>query len=143
MNARTQTFRLAYGDCDTVGIAYFAVYYPWMERTYSSWMYENGVRTGELGEDFKVVVVGVRSEATYVQPARVFDDLTCEVVLDKLGTSSYTLGFEFRRDGELVTLGKMTFACRTLDYEKSPIPPRIRELLESLKPSGTAVATSG
>jgi acyl-CoA thioesterase FadM len=23
-------FQLSYGDCDTVGIAYFAIYYPWM-----------------------------------------------------------------------------------------------------------------
>lgn len=127
-----QSFRLSYGDCDTVGIAYFATYYPWMERTYSSWLYDNGIRSGELSEDFDIVTVGVRSEATYIQPAHVFDDLTCEVLLDGLGTSSYTLGFEFRRGHELVTLGKMTFVCRTLDNSKATIPTRIVELLQSL-----------
>lgn len=142
MDARIQKFRLSYGDCDTVGIAYFATYYPWMERTYSSWLFDNGIRAGELADEFNVVVVGVHSEATYVQPARVFDDLTCELVLDRLGNSSYTLGFEFRRDDELVTLGKMTFACRTPDFEKAPLPPRIRELLESLPFGRTAASTT-
>lgn len=138
MSARTQKFRLSYGDCDTVGIAYFAIYYPWMERTYSSWLYDNGIRAGELTEEFGIIVVGVHSQATYVRPARVFDELTCEVVLEKLGNSSYTLGFEFRRDGELVAHGTMSFACRTPDFAKTPVPPRIRELLESLPASGAA-----
>ncbi|GAB3289283.1 acyl-CoA thioesterase [Parasphingorhabdus pacifica] len=137
MDPRTQKFRLSYGDCDTVGLAYFAIYYPWMERTYSSWLFDNGIRAGELTAEFGVVVVGVHSEATYVRPARVFDDLACELALDRLGSSSYTLGFEFRRDDELITFGKMTFACRTPELEKSPIPPRIRELLESLPATPT------
>lgn len=127
-----QHFRLSYGDCDTVGIAYFAVYYPWMERTYSSWLYDHGIRSGELAEDFGIVTVGVHSEATYVRPARVFDDLVCEVLLDRIGTSSYTLGFEFRCEGELVTVGGMTFVCRTPDNAKAPVPERMREVLESL-----------
>ncbi|MDR7303974.1 acyl-CoA thioesterase [Haloactinomyces albus] len=134
-----QNFRLSYGDCDTVGIAYFATYYPWMERTYSSWMYDNGIRSGELADEFDIITVGVHSEATYLQPAHVFDDLTCEVMLDRLGSSSYTLGFEFRRDTELVTLGKMTFVCRTLNNEKTDIPPRIAEVLQSLDRTGEPV----
>lgn len=127
-----QHFRLSYGDCDAAGIAYFAIYYPWMERTYSSWMYDNDIRSGQLSEEFGIVTAGVRSEATYLRPAHVFDDLTCEVVLDGLGTSSYTLGFEFRRDGELITLGKITFACRTPDDNKAPVPARFIEALRSL-----------
>lgn len=132
MTGTRQRFQLSYGDCDTVGIAYFAIYYPWMERTYSTWMYRNGIRTGELAEQFDIVTVGVHSEATYHQPVRVFDELTCDMVLEHFGTSSYKLGFSFRRDAELVTHGTMTFACRTLDGAKAAIPTTIAETLATL-----------
>ena len=132
MTRTMQRFQLSYGDCDTVGIAYFAIYYPWMERTYSTWMYRNGIRTGELAERFGIVTVGVHSEATYHRPAHVFDELTCDMVLEDFGNSSYKLGFDFRRDDELVTHGTMTFACRTPDDAKAAVPTTIAETLRTL-----------
>lgn len=132
MTGTMQRFQLSYGDCDTVGIAYFAIYYPWMERTYSTWMHRNGIRPGELAEQFDIVTVGVHSEATYHQPVRVFDELTCEMVLEDVKNSSYKLGFHFRRDAELVTHGTMTFACRALDGAKAAIPTTIAETLFKL-----------
>lgn len=139
-SGNTQTFRLSYGDCDAVGIAYFAIYYPWMERTYSCWMHDNGLASDTLPETFGIGTVGVHSEATYLRQVNVFDQLTCEMLRDRVGTSSYTMGFEFRRKGELVTLGTMTFACRALDGQKSPIPARFVEVLNILKPFENRVA---
>ncbi|PXY35953.1 thioesterase [Prauserella flavalba] len=134
LSGTTQSFRLSYGDCDTVGIAYFAIYYPWMERTYSSWLYDNGIRAGQLSEELGVYVVGVHSEATYLRQVTVFDELTCEVRRERVGGSSYTLGFTFHRGDELVTTGTMTFACRDLEHRKTPVPERIAKLLHTLEP---------
>lgn len=126
------SFQLAYGDCDTVGIAYFAIYYPWMERLYSTWLYSHGLRVGELAQQLGVVQVGVSSGATYHRPAKVFDELTCRLVLGRLGESSYSIDFEFTRDGELITLGTTTYACRNLEWNKTPIPPALRAALDTL-----------
>lgn len=126
------SFQLAYGDCDVVDIAYFAIYYRWMERTYSTWLHAHGVRSGQMQEDLGIVTVGVSSGASYLRPARVFDRLTCQLVLDRLGTSSYTVGFDFTRDDELVTRGHMTFACRSLDWAKTPVPERLAAILRTL-----------
>lgn len=128
-----QRFRLSYGDCDALGIAYFAIYYPWMERTYSSWLHARGLRSAELAAELGTSTVGVHSEATYLSPVHVFDELACEAVLDRLGATSYSLGFEFTRDGELVTYGRMTFACRTPEGTGTPIPERLRTLLDTLR----------
>lgn len=125
-------FQLAYGDCDVVGIAYFAIYYPWMERAYSTWLHAHGIRSGQMLEDLGIVTVGASSGATYTQPARVFDRLACQVVLERLGTSSYTLGFDFTRDGALVTRGQMTFACRSPRWDRTPVPDRLAAILSSL-----------
>ena len=126
------TFQLSYGDCDTVGIAYFAVYYPWMERAYSTWLYSHGLRAGELAEQLGIITVGVHSECTYRAMVRVFDELTVRMVLDRVGTSSYTIGYDFLRDGEVVTHGTMTFVCRTPEGGKATIPGELLGILRTL-----------
>ncbi|MEU6133252.1 thioesterase family protein [Saccharopolyspora sp. NPDC047091] len=137
MSDQVQRFRLSYGDCDALSIAYFAIYYPWMERAYSSWLHARGLRSAELAAQLGTGTVGVHSEATYLAPVRVFDELACEVVRDRIGTTSYALGFEFTRDGELVVHGRMTFACRDPQGGKAPVPPRLRELISQLRPGRT------
>ncbi len=126
------SFQLSYGDCDVVGIAYFAIYYPWMERAYSTWLFSHGIRSGELQEQFGILTVGVHSECTYRRMVRVFDLLTVHLVLDRAGTTSYTLGYDFKRDGEVVTHGSMTFVCRTPEGGKATIPEGLLAVLQTL-----------
>jgi len=128
------TFQLSYGDCDAVGIAYFAIYYRWMERAYSTWLYTHGIRSGDTQAQFGVVTVGVSSGVTYVQPARVFDTLVCQPVLDRIGSSSYRVGFEFTRDGTLISRGQITFVCRTPEWGRASVPDAMAAALRSLPP---------
>ncbi len=132
------SFQLAYGDCDTVGIAYFAIYYPWMERAYSTWLYSHGIRAGELVDQLGVLTVGVHSECTYKAMVRVFDVLTVHLTLDRIGTTSWTVGFDFRRGTDVVAHGAMTFVCRTPQGAKSPVPEQIRQILQTLPAAGTS-----
>lgn len=126
-------FQLAYGDCDAVGIAYFAIYYRWMERCYTSWLYSHGLRGGELIDDLGVLTVGLDSSARYLQTVRVFDRLHCQAVAERIGTTSYAVGYEFTRDGELVTKGVMTFAVRHPEtFGKAAIPEPLATALAAL-----------
>lgn len=132
------TFRLSYGDCDALGIAYFAMFYPWMERTYSGWLFGHGIHSADLIGKFGVYTVGMRSSCRYLKQCQVFDELTCQAVLDHVGTTSYTVGFDFRRGDELVAHGEIIFAVRTPDGAKAPIPGGLLEVLRSLPPSALA-----
>jgi acyl-CoA thioesterase FadM len=126
-------FQLAYGDTDTVGIAYFGIYYRWMERCYSTWLFAHGIRSGQMAEDLGAVTVGLSSGCRYVDTVEVFDEIVCQAVADRVGESSYTVGFEFTRNGALVTKGQMTFASRDpKDFSKTPIPARLRAVVETL-----------
>lgn len=127
------TFTLAYGDCDTVGIAYFAMYYPWMERCSTLWWHAQGIRIGHLAEDHGVVTVALSSSVDYLAPIRVFDTVTVRIELEHLGTSSYRLGYAFLREVEEVARGRMTFACRDLSWARAPLPPPLRGPLEGLR----------
>lgn len=126
------SFQLGYGDCDVVDIAYFAIYYPWMERAYSAWLHAHGIRSGQMQEQLNIVTVGLSSGATYIRPAHVFDQLTVSLVLDRLGTTSYIVGFDFHRGDELITRGHMGFATRDLNWAKTPIPEQLAETLKTL-----------
>jgi YbgC/YbaW family acyl-CoA thioester hydrolase len=126
------TFTLSYGDCDTVGIIYFARYFPWMERCSTLWWHSHGIRVGHLSEDHEVVIVGVNASLDYHSPARVFDEITVRLVSDSIGSSSFALGFEFTCEERLLARGRMTFACRDLSWEKSELPAALREPLEAL-----------
>jgi acyl-CoA thioesterase FadM len=126
-------FQLSYGDCDAVGIAYFAIYYRWMERAYTSWLFGQGIRSGEMQEALGIVTVGISSGARYLSTAKVLDHLSCQVVLDRLGETSYRVGYEFTREGELVTRGQMSYACRNAgDFTKARLPEQLHETLNRL-----------
>jgi acyl-CoA thioester hydrolase len=129
------SFQIAYGDCDAAGIVYFATYFRWMERAYTSWLFANGVRGGEQSEDLGGLAVGVSAGADYLRMVRVFDMLDLQVVLDRIGTSSYTLGYEFTRGDELVTRGHIVYAFRDHEFGKQPLPQRLIELLQTLPES--------
>jgi acyl-CoA thioesterase FadM len=128
-------FQLAYGDTDTVGIAYFGIYYRWMERCYSTWLYSHGIRSGQMADDLGVVTVGMSSGCRYVDTVEVFDEIVCQAVVDRVGTTSYAVGFEFTRGSDLVTKGQMGFAVRQAeDFSKAPIPERLLKALGELPP---------
>lgn len=132
--ARGRTgFQLAYGDTDTVGIAFFGIYYRWMERCYSTWLFANGIRSGQMGDDLGVVTVGISSGCRYIDTVQVFDEIVCQAVAERIGTTSYVVGFEFTRGDQLVTKGQMTFAARDAgDFSKAAIPDRLLEVIRSL-----------
>ncbi|WP_420748996.1 acyl-CoA thioesterase [Rhodococcus sp. O3] len=129
-----QRFRLSYGDCDAVGISYFAINYPWMERAYSVWLHSFGLESHTLLETVGVYTVGLKSECQYIRTCQVFDELTCTVALDRIGNTSYTLAFDFERGDELVAQGRMTFAVRNPDGTKAAIPERFLAALRTLDP---------
>ncbi len=133
------SFQVSYGDCDTVGIVYFATYFPWMERAYSTWLWSRGLRSGSLLEDEGFLTVGVHAECHFRAMVRLFDELTVQPRLQRIGRSSYVVGYDVVRaaDSVVVAEGTMTFVCRDADGGALPVPTVLRDVLEAL-PTGNA-----
>lgn len=129
----SQTFTLAYGDCDAIGISYFAMNYPWMERTYSVWLHSYGLDSHTMMDEVGAGTVGFGSECSYLTSCHVFDEVVCGMELDHLGTTSYIIGFPFSRGDERVAYGRIKYAVRGPDGLKAPIPERLKAALESLR----------
>ena len=75
----------------------------------------------------------VSAKCDYVKPARFEQMLDIAVTVEKLGTKSVTLGFDFRHADEVIARGVITtVCCRVLaggEMESMPIPELMRKKL--------------
>lgn len=117
-------FRLSYGDCDPLGIVYYAAYYPWMERVYNEWVFENAITPPETFKKWGVNTVMKASGCEYLVPGVLFDALTCRLRLKKIGNTSFTVWFEIarRKDEVTVATGHMVFVMVDGTMKPSPVP---------------------
>lgn len=129
-------FRLSYGECDPAGIVYYATYYPWMERTHTEWTFLRGVRSDEMAANWGVSTVSRASGCDYLAPALLYDPLRCEMRLGRLGETSFTTRYDFRRltDDVVTCVGRMTLVFVGPDVRPRPVPEPMRELLLSAGP---------
>jgi acyl-CoA thioester hydrolase len=130
---QTMEFRLAYSECDPAGIIYYAAYHPWMERAHTNWAYDQGIRLDESMQRWGASSVARHCSVSYLQAARIFDPLRVEMRLDRLGTSSMTLRFDFsnRDTAATVAVGSLTLVCIGRDGRPTRIPESMREQLLS------------
>ena len=88
-------FRVSYGDCDPAGIIYFGAFHPMMERTYTDWTFLAGLRSDHMAEEIGVITASRHSSVSYEYSPRVYDGMRCELRLGIMGTTSYTLRYDF------------------------------------------------
>lgn len=128
---QSMEFRLAYCDCDPAGIIYYGAYYPWMERTYNEWCYQQEIRTDQMIDRWGVTSVARASGCEYLKAPTIFDPMKVEMRLGRIGDTSFTWSFDFTRtsDDTLVCVG--TFTIVMVDPHKReavPIPTEFRKI---------------
>ena len=127
--------RVRYGECDPQGVVFNAHYLAYFDigitelfrATFGS--YQTMV---DRGIDFVVAEAGLR----YRRPAHFDDELTLEVAVTRLGTTSITTSYRVLRDGELLVEGTLRHVLidlnRLVEREpdaKTTIPDWMRERL--------------
>ncbi|MCB1474761.1 MAG: acyl-CoA thioesterase [Rhodobiaceae bacterium] len=130
---QSMDFRLSYGDCDPLGIVYFAAYYPWMERTYNEWVFQNGITPPEQQSKWGVNTVMRASGNDYLIPSVIFDALTCRMTAGKIGNTSFSVSYEIvKRDepNKLMATGFMSFVMVNGDLKPTPVPSPMVALLK-------------
>ena len=127
----TADLRLSYADCDPAGLVYFAAYYPFMERTYNEWTYTNGFPPSEMPALWGGTHISAASGCDYVKPGMLFDPLTCEMRLRHLGTTSFSMQFNFvhRETAETHAIGHMLFVwIEAGTWHPKPVPEEFRAM---------------
>lgn len=125
--------RLSYGDCDPAGIVYFAAYYQWMERVYSEWTYLGDFPASAMREMWGSTHISRASGCEYFVPAVLFDPITCEMRVGRVGETSVTMTYDFirRTDGTRLAQGHMVMVFIDDDTRPCPVPDGFKSVLRA------------
>jgi len=126
------TVPVRFSHCDPAGIVYFARYFDLINGVVEDWFCQ------ELRIDYHEVIgrrrIGlgyVSTNAEFVRPGFMGDQLEFAVIVHRIGRSSLTLRIHASRNSEPVLLAELVIVTTSLDIHQSiPLPDDIRAALE-------------
>src|SRR5438067_13857534 len=84
----TWTVRVYYEDTDAAGIVYYVNYLKFFERARTEWLRSLGIRQQDLLDQEGVGFVVRSASVEYLAAARLDDELTLKLTVEKLGRAS-------------------------------------------------------
>ncbi len=127
--------RVYYEDTDAGGVVFYANYLKFFERARTEWLRALGVHQHDLLQSHGVVFVVKSSSIDYHAPARLDDELSITVAVEKLGRASVQfLQQTWRMNGEkrLLTSAQVKVVCvEGASFRPSPIPDNVLNILQS------------
>lgn len=133
-DAFTIPVRVYYEDTDAGGVVYYANYLKFFERCRTEWMRVAGYGQAQLASESGIGFVARRASIDYLKPARLDDELTIGLLVEKLTRVRVIFRQYVRRgDVELVT-GTVEIACVNMStMTPAAIPDYLHSKLEALK----------
>ncbi len=130
-----------YAEVDQQGVVFNGHYLTWFDEACTGFLDHLDVTyPGLIASGYDIQVV--HSEIDFKGPVRWRDSVRVEVGCERIGSTSFTLGFNvFRsKDGDLAT-GEQSavrghnvyVVVSTDDWAKRPIPPVLRDALTSVE----------
>jgi acyl-CoA thioester hydrolase len=127
-----------YAEVDQQGVVFNGHYLTWFDEACTGFLDHLGVTYPALiaaGLDIQVV----HSEIDYLAPVRWRDSVRVSARCHRVGTTSFTLGFEVKRTGATdpervaVTGSNVYVVVSTEDWAKRPVPDELRAALSSVE----------
>lgn len=122
---------VSFQETNLVGNVYYTNHLAWQGRCRELFLRDRAPEIlGELARDLSLATVSCSCE--YFAELRAFDEIVVSMRLLELVQNRMRLGFEFRRNGELVAKGEQQVACMRRQGEKfapTPVPEALREAL--------------
>jgi YbgC/YbaW family acyl-CoA thioester hydrolase len=129
--------RVAWSDVDLARIVYFPRYFSYFETAELEWIRQRGYSYESLLEELGIWMPRVAAHCDYLAPARLAELLAIEMRLDRLGKTSFTLGFDAFRlpDRTHLADGHIVIATVSRDgFRPTAVPARLEALLSELEP---------
>jgi len=125
----THSLRVRWAECDPQGVVFNANYLLYFDLAVTElWREAIGPwnRLTERGLDAVVAEAGVR----YRRPLRFDEEFTVQALVERIGTTSFTVGLTIVRDGEVCAEGILRYVMiDAASGEKTPVPGDIRAAL--------------
>ncbi|MDR2186601.1 MAG: tol-pal system-associated acyl-CoA thioesterase [Azonexus sp.] len=126
--------RVYYEDTDAGGVVYYANYLKFFERCRSEWMRAAGHDQSALAAGTGIGFVARKAACEYWRPARLDDQLTVGLEVERLTRVRVVFRQHVRRGGEELVTGSVEIACVDLaTMRPAAIPDSLHQQLEALK----------
>ncbi len=126
--------RVEFRDTDAAGIVHFSVFFNYMEEAEHAFLRNLGLDVFLLDDETAISFPRVAARCDYRTPIRFGETVTVQIAIDKIGRSSVTYRFLFRRDETEIAEGSVTAACCEVNETGAPravpIPDKVRTVLE-------------
>jgi acyl-CoA thioester hydrolase len=107
----TWTVRVYYEDTDAGGIVYYANYLKFFERARTEWLRAAGVDQQALIEREGAAFVVKHASIDYHAPARLDDELTLTLSIEKLGRASVQFAQKAWKGERLLAEAQVKVGC--------------------------------
>lgn len=117
-------------DTDMAGILYFPRQFRFCHDALEDFVAKEGLSFNEVFNQREFVFVIKHCEAEYLAPLFVGDELTIQLHVGHIGTTSFVIEYEIIRDSDQRVVGTAQTVHVTLDNKtrkKIPVPEEIRE----------------
>lgn len=133
-NAFSIPVRVYYEDTDAGGVVYYANYLRFFERCRTEWMRHAGHDQSALIAEAGIGFVARMASCEYLRPARLDDELSVGLEVEKLTRVRVVFRQHVRRGDEELVTGTVEIACVDMATMKpAPIPDFLYYKLEALK----------
>jgi len=133
-NAFSIPVRVYYEDTDAGGVVYYANYLRFFERCRTEWMRHAGHDQSALIAEAGIGFVARKASCEYLRPARLDDELSVGLEVEKLTRVRVVFRQHVRRGDEELVTGTVEIACVDMATMKpAPIPDFLYYKLEALK----------
>ena len=119
-------------DTDAAGIIFFTSLLRLSHEAFEAFLDSEGLGLGRLLAERAYRIPIVRAEADYRAPAKLGDRLTIEVMLERLGRTSFSLRYRVTGAGGREIGGARTVqvAVDATTWSKIPLPEELSSLLQ-------------
>jgi acyl-CoA thioester hydrolase len=125
------SLRIYWEDTDAGGVVFYANYLKFFERARTEWLRALGFGQQQLKVDNGLMFVVTHTAVSYLQPARLDDELELTVALRHGGRASLTLAQQALRQGIVLAEGEIRIGWVEADSMKpARIPPTVLEALK-------------
>ena len=134
--------RVRWMEVDAQGIVYYGAYLDYMEVAQAAYYRNLGFSLYRLAQTRYFDTAAVKVTLEYKAPARVEDILEVLFRVSSIGNTSMTTDMEIYAEGtdRLLTTGQAVYVGYGAPKgEKVPVPPDIRELVESYERDGVVL----
>jgi acyl-CoA thioester hydrolase len=107
----TWTVRVYYEDTDAGGIVYYANYLKFFERARTEWLRNIDLHQHLLTDTHGVMFIVKHAAVDYHAPAKLDDEITLTLSIEKLGRASVEFVQHAHRGATLLASGRVKVAC--------------------------------